>query len=121
VFVQRSAISAKQEDTIRVILDFRREVEANRGLLSCYTACSGNSFPMFWDNPSVPFSRVINSRKIEEVSGPNPKRKNKKNMMTMIMKIKIKKKKKKKKKKKHSGGFFGDRLQAHERLLRLQL
>jgi hypothetical protein len=95
VFVQGSAISAKQEDTIRVILDFRCEVEANRGLLICYTACSGNSFPTFWDNTSVPFSRVINSRKTEEASGPNPKRKNKKNMMmTMMMKIKIKKKKK---------------------------
>jgi hypothetical protein len=31
----------------------------NCALLGYYAACSGNSLPMFWDNLSVPPSRVF--------------------------------------------------------------
>jgi len=67
---------------------------------------------MFKVNLSVPFSRVKNSRKIEEASEPNPKRKNKKNMMMMMM---MKKKKKKKKKKKIIPEDFSETNYKHTR------
>ena len=63
-----------------MILDFHLEVDENRVILGYNAACSGNSLPTYQDNLSPPFSRVKNSRKIEEASGPNPKTQNKKNM-----------------------------------------
>jgi hypothetical protein len=39
--------------------DFRIEVNFTR--LKCYAASSGNSFPKFRDNLTVPFSRVNNT------------------------------------------------------------
>ena len=41
-----------------MISDLRREAEDNCPLLGYYAACSGNSLPTFWDNLSVPTSRV---------------------------------------------------------------
>ena len=43
---------------MRLISGFRREVDEDCVFLRYYTACSGNTFPTFRDNPSVPFSRA---------------------------------------------------------------
>jgi len=43
---------------IRMISGFRHEVDQNCVLLGCYAASSSNSLPTFWDNLSVPSSRV---------------------------------------------------------------
>jgi len=42
----------------------------NWALLSYYAASSDNSLPMFWDNLSVPSSRVKNPRSILNPSSP---------------------------------------------------
>jgi hypothetical protein len=39
---------------------FRREVDEKRALLGYYVVSIGNSLPKFWDNLSVPSSRVKN-------------------------------------------------------------
>ena len=47
---------------------FYCKVDENRVFLGYYAASSGNSLPMFWDNLSVPSSRV---RKGEGKKGTN--------------------------------------------------
>jgi len=46
------------------ISSFHREVDKNCTLLVCYAACSGNSLRAFWDNLSVPTSKVKNQLRI---------------------------------------------------------
>jgi hypothetical protein len=48
----------KHRNVLCVISGFRREVDENSALLGCYTASSGNPFPTFRDNLSVPSSSV---------------------------------------------------------------
>ena len=43
---------------MRVISGVRREAVENCALLSSYAASSGNFLPTFWDNLSLPPSRV---------------------------------------------------------------
>jgi hypothetical protein len=43
-----------------MISDFRREGDEDSTLLRYYAESSGNSLPTFWDNLSVPSSKVRN-------------------------------------------------------------
>jgi hypothetical protein len=48
---------------------FRRDVDEICALLGYYSAYSGNSVPTFRDNLSVPFSRVKESKALEDGTG----------------------------------------------------
>jgi len=54
-----------------VISGFRRDVDANCGVLGSCTA-SSNSLPRFWDNPSVPSSGVNNPSSAVKVPRQRP-------------------------------------------------
>jgi len=53
----------QQLDTNCTISGLHCKVDKNCTLLGCYTLCIGNSLPTFWDNLSVPTSRVKNPRR----------------------------------------------------------
>jgi len=46
-----------------VISGFCHTVDVNCTALGYYTASSGNSLPMFWNNLLVPYSRVKNTNR----------------------------------------------------------
>jgi len=46
-----------------MILGFCAEVDENWALMGYHAATSGNSLPTFWDNLSVPSSRVKNPKR----------------------------------------------------------
>jgi len=58
------------------ISGFRREVDENCALLGCYAASSGNLLPTFWDNLSVPYSRVKNPKKMGRICFPEMSERN---------------------------------------------
>jgi len=51
-------LPGKEPRLFGVISGFRRDVNEICALLGCYAAWSGNSLPTFWDELSVPSSRV---------------------------------------------------------------
>jgi hypothetical protein len=53
-----------------VILGFRLDDDEISAVLGYYAMSSGNSLPTFWDNASVPNSRVKKSKKEKKLLDP---------------------------------------------------
>jgi len=51
-------VNRTKTNKFKVTLGFRRDVDGDCALLSCYAASIGNVFPKYLDNLSVPYSGV---------------------------------------------------------------